>query len=78
MPYTHTGPGRLWLTEKGDVVEDGDVRAAFLLIADGQTMSDEAAAAYGLVASEAEASEPGKAAQPKPNKARVPRENTAG
>ena len=76
--YTHQGPRLYLASDRRTVVPEGDVRAAFLLIADGQTMSDEAAAAYGLVASEAEASEPGQAAQPKPNKARVPRENKAG
>lgn len=76
--YTHQGPRLYLANDRRTVVPEGDVRAAFLLIADGQTMSDEAAAAYGLVAPEAEASEPGKAAQPKPNKARVPRENKAG
>ena len=76
--YTHQGPRLYLASDRRTVVPEGDERAAFLLIAPGQTMSDDEAAVYGLVAAEAEASEPGKAAQPKPNKARVPRENKAG
>ena len=70
--YTHQGPRLYLANDRRTVVPEGDVRAAFLLIADGQTMSDEAALAYGLIAGE---SEPAKAAQPKPIKARTPREN---
>ena len=76
--YTHQGPRLYLANDHHTVVPEGDVRAAFLLIADGQTMSDEAALAYGLVALEGEQGEPGKAAQPKPNKAHQPRENKAG
>ena len=71
--YTHQGPRLYLAADQRTVVPEGDPRAAFLLIAPGQTMSDAEAAAYGLVAAE-----PEKAAQPKPNKARQPRENKAG
>lgn len=71
MPYTHAGPGRLWLTEKGDVVEDGDERAAILLVAPGQTLSDDEAARYKLPRqnAKAEGAKPNKAEGPKANKA---------
>lgn len=71
--YTHQGPRLYLASDRRTVVSEGDTRAAFLLIAPGQTMSDEAALAYGLT-SVAEG-EPAKAEQPKPNKARTPREN---
>ena len=63
MPYTHAGP-RLWRTADDQVVQEGDPRAAFLLVAPGQTLSDDEARRYGLSA-DAE-----KAELPKPNKAR--------
>lgn len=62
MPYTHTGP-RLWRTADDQLVPDGDSRAAFLLVAPGQTISDDEARRYGLGGTE-------KAELPKPNKAR--------
>lgn len=66
--YTHQG-GRLYLaSDRRTIVPEGDARAAFLLIAPGQTMSDEAALAYGLA-------EPEKLAPTKPNKARQSPEN---
>ena len=68
--YTHEGP-RLWLADDGvTVVPDGDPRAATLLIAPGQAMSDDDARRYGLLS-------PAKAA-PKPNKAEAgPAQNKA-
>ena len=66
--YTHQGPRLYLASDRRTVVPEGDTRAAFLLIAPGQTMSDTEAAAYGLA-------EPEKAAPAKPNKARTPREN---
>ena len=42
MPYVHEGPSRLWLTESGDVVEDGDERASDPAgCTSEQTLSDE-------------------------------------
>ncbi len=73
--YTHHGPRLYLASDRHTVVPEGDVRAAFLLIAPGQTMSDTEAAAYGL----ASAAESEKGGEPKPNKARQqPRENKAG
>lgn len=71
--YTHQGPRLYVAADQQTVVQEGDPRAAFLLIAPGQTMSDAEAAAYGLVALEGAQGEKG--TPPKPNKARVPREN---
>lgn len=69
MPYTHTGP-RLWRTADDQVVPDGDPRAAFLLVAPGQTLSDDEAARYKLPnTAKAEAAKPNKAEAAKPNKA---------
>lgn len=78
--YTHDGP-RVYLTaDKSAVVTEGDPRAAFLLIAPGQTMSDDDAVIYGLPLGKggeepAEEPEQVKQANAKPNKARTPREN---
>ena len=71
MPYVHEGPSRLWLTEDGEVVEDGDERAAILLVAPGQTLSDEEATRYKLPrpAAKAEHAKANKAEGPKANKA---------
>ncbi len=69
--YTHRGPRLYLASDRRTVVPEGDERAAFLLIAADQTLSDAEAAAYGLAQPE-----PSKAAEPKPNKARQqPREN---
>lgn len=68
--YTHQGPRLYVAADQQTVVQEGDPRAAFLLIAPGQTMSDADAARYGLAALEGE-----KGAPPRPNKARAPREN---
>lgn len=69
--YTHTGPRLFLAADRRTVVPEGDSRAAFLLIAPGQTMDDAEAAAYKLTA------EGEKAEGPKVNKARQPRENKA-
>ncbi len=71
--YTHQGPRLYLASDRRTVVPEGDERAAFLLIAPGQTMSDDEAAVYGLVAAE-----PGKGAAAKPNKTRQSPENKAG
>ena len=48
--YTHEGPS-LWLTaDKSEVVQDGDPRAAFLLVAEGGMLPDEDVAKYGVKA----------------------------
>lgn len=50
MPYIHDGP-TLWLTEdQTTIVEDGDPRAAVLLVAHGGTLPDDVAAKYGIKA----------------------------
>ncbi len=69
--YIHEGPRLYLASDRRTVVPEGDERAAFLLIAPGQTMSDTEAATYGLTS----AVEGEKAEQPRPNKARQPREN---
>lgn len=66
MPYIHEGPS-LYRTADDVVVEEGDARAAFLLVADGGTLDDETAAKYGL-----------KAKHPAANKAKAAPENKAG
>lgn len=71
--YIHQGPRLYLASDRRTVVPEGDARAAFLLIADGQSMSAAEAATYGLIVAEGEKGE-----QPKPNKARQPRENKAG
>lgn len=68
--YTHQGPRLYVAADQQTVVQEGDPRAAFLLIAPGQTMSDAEAEHYGLAALEGE-----KGAPPRPNKVRAPREN---
>ena len=79
--YTHQGPHVYLTADKSAVVAEGDPRAAFLLIAPGQTMSDDDAAIYGLPlgkGGEAQAEQPvkeSKQAPAKPNKARQPAEN---
>ncbi len=72
--YIHQG-ARLYLaSDRRTVVPEGDTRAAFLLIAPGQTMSDTDAATYGL-ASAPEQPVGEKGAPARPNKVRTPREN---
>lgn len=45
--YTHHGP-MLYLTKDDQVVEEGDPRAAFVLVADGGQLPDDVAEKYGL------------------------------
>ena len=45
--YTHQGKS-LYLTDDNTVVEEGDVRAATLLVATGCQLTDEVAAQHGL------------------------------
>lgn len=47
--YTHKGPSLFLAEDMTTVVPENDPRARFLLIADGQEMSDEDAAKHGLV-----------------------------
>ena len=44
----YTSDKRLYLTRDGQVVEEGDERAATLLVGAGGQLSDEQAAQYGL------------------------------
>jgi hypothetical protein len=44
----YTSDKRLYLTSDGQVVEEGDERAATLLVGEGGQLSDEQAAQYGL------------------------------
>lgn len=46
MPYT--SDKRLWLTKDDQVVEEGDPKAATLLVGEGGTLDDETAARYNL------------------------------
>ena len=46
MAYQSTK--RLYLTREGEVVEEGDERAATLLVGEGGQLSDAQAAQYGL------------------------------
>jgi hypothetical protein len=68
MPYT--SDKRLYLTEDGQVVEEGDPRAAILLVGEGGQLSDEDARRYGLT----EKTEAKAKAAPPENKARQQRE----
>lgn len=45
---SYTSDKRLYLTREGEVVEEGDERAATLLVGEGGQLSDEQAAKYGL------------------------------
>lgn len=54
--YTHHGP-MLYLTNDDQVVEEGDPRAAFVLVADGGQLPDDIAAKYNLVEGGAAAAE---------------------
>lgn len=45
---SYTSDKRLYLTREGEVVEEGDERAATLLVGAGGQLSDEQAAQYGL------------------------------
>lgn len=47
--YIHSGP-RKYLTKDQQVVDEGDPRAAFLLIGEGGQLSLEDAERYGLLA----------------------------
>ena len=76
--YTHQGPRLYLAADQRTVVPEGDLRAAFLLIAPGQTMSDADAERYGLASAPEQPEQPEqpeKAAPARPNKARTPREN---
>lgn len=69
--YIHQGP-TLCLTADGGVVEEGDPRARYVLVADGGSLSDEEAEKYGLTGKKAKAEPPpNKAkAEPPPNKSK--------
>ena len=45
---SYTSDKRLYLTREGEVVEEGDERAATLLVGEGGQLSDAQAAQYGL------------------------------
>jgi hypothetical protein len=49
----YTSDKRLYLTSDGQVVEEGDERAATLLVGEGGQLSDEQAAQYGLTGKQA-------------------------
>lgn len=48
MGYIHKGKPLYVTADRSEVVEEGDSRAAFLLVADGGSLSEEEAAKYGL------------------------------
>jgi hypothetical protein len=80
MPYT--AEERLYLDADGNVVKEGDPKAATLLVGAGGQLSDEDARRYGLVqrekpAEDAEQPATDEKAQtaPRPNKARTAGEN---
>ena len=70
MPYVHDGPPLYLADDQATIVDAGDPRAAFLLVATGGTLPDDVAKQHGLPRA-ADA----KAAPEKTNKARAPREN---
>lgn len=52
MPFV--SDRRLWITSDGDVVEETDHRAAFLLVGVGGALDDVTARKYGLIQSSAQ------------------------
>ena len=50
---SYTSDKRLYLTREGEVVGEGDERAATLLVGEGGQLSDEQAAKYGLTGKQA-------------------------
>lgn len=46
--YIHTGKALYLTDDRSEVVEEGDPRAAFLLVADGGSLTEEEAAQYKL------------------------------
>jgi hypothetical protein len=76
MPYT--ADKRLYLDADGNVVDEGDPRAATLLVGEGGQLSDEDAKKYGLTSkAKAEPVEEKAVNEPRPNKAKAPAENKA-
>lgn len=63
MPSKYVTDRKLWLTaDRGEVVEDGDPRAAFLLASKGKALDAETVERYGL------ADKPGKGPKGKADK----------
>jgi len=63
MMWTNDGPNLYWDSEKQHVVEEGDSRARWLLVAEGGQLPLEEAERYGLTADrKAAAAEKAKAA----------------
>lgn len=50
MPYTHEGKALYLTADKSEIVEEGDDRAAFLLVAEGGELDDTALESFGLTA----------------------------
>lgn len=69
MPYVHDGPPLYLADDQATVVEEGDPRAAYLLVATGGTLPDAVAKQHGLPRTDE------KGAPAKADKAKVPREN---
>lgn len=71
--YTHHGP-MLYLTNDDQVVEEGDPRAATVLVADGGQLPDDVAEKYGLAGEKPSVTftpdEEAKAKEAQPNKAK--------
>jgi hypothetical protein len=69
--YTHNGPPLYVTADRTTVVPAGDPRAAYLLIVDGATMSDEDAERWGLTGDAAKAKAEKAKDTPPPNKAKA-------
>jgi hypothetical protein len=48
MPYVHEGDSLYLAADQETVVEEGDSRAAYLLVAEGGTLPDDVAEKHGL------------------------------
>jgi hypothetical protein len=62
----YTSDRRLWITNDGKLVEEGDPRAALLLVGEGGQLSDEDAERYGLTGTKAKAAPPANKARQRP------------
>lgn len=70
MPYVHDGPPLYLADDQVTIVDAGDPRAAYLLVATGGTLPDDVAKQHGLPRAKAEKADTAKA-----NKAKAAPEN---
>lgn len=77
-PYVHAGPALYLTADRSEVVEEGDERAAFLLVADGGTAPAEDVAKYQLHERAAAAAAKAKPARPNKSRGRPKNKSAAG